>query len=117
MERRQRRSWHPHWAAAGRSTEALAASVEAARQAEAVFGLAEALAHLERALALWHAVPDAAELVGLDLAELCTRTAELASQTAAAPRAHELGRHAIELAGEADPHRSALLHVRLGEYL
>jgi DNA-binding CsgD family transcriptional regulator len=39
----------PHWAAAGRSAEALAASVEAARQAEAVFGLAEALAHLERA--------------------------------------------------------------------
>ena len=45
------------------ATEALVASVEAARQAEAVFGLAEALAHLERALALWDAVPDAAELV------------------------------------------------------
>ena len=57
----------PHWAAAGRSAEALAASVEAARQAEAVFGLAEAHAHLERALALWPAVPDAAELAGLDL--------------------------------------------------
>ena len=53
----------PHWAAAGRTREALAASVEAARQAEAVFGLAEALAHLERALALWAAVPDAADLV------------------------------------------------------
>ena len=51
-----------HWAA-GRTREALAASVEAASQAEAVFGLAEALAHLERALALWPAVPDAAELV------------------------------------------------------
>ena len=81
----------PHWAAAGRSTEALAASVEAARQAEAVFGLAEAHAHLERALALWHAVPDAAELAGLDLAELCAWTAELASQVGAAPRAVELG--------------------------
>ena len=34
----------PHWAAAGRAAEALAASVEAARQAEAVFGLAEAAA-------------------------------------------------------------------------
>ena len=43
----------PHWAAAGRAAEALAASVEAARQAEAVFGLAEAHAHLERALTLW----------------------------------------------------------------
>ena len=48
----------PHWAAAGRATEALSASVEAAREAEAAFGLAEALAHLERALALWVAVPD-----------------------------------------------------------
>ncbi len=107
----------PHWEAAGRSTDALVASVEAAREAEAVFGLAEALAHLERALDLWHAVPDAAELTGLDLAELCTRTAELASQVGAAPRAVELGRRAIELVGEGDPHRAALLHVRLGEYL
>ena len=49
-----------HWAAAGRSAEALAASVEAARQAEAVFGLAEARTHLERALDLWTSVPDAA---------------------------------------------------------
>ncbi len=68
----------PHWAAAGRTTEALVASVEAAREAEAVFGLAEALAHLERALALWPAVPDATELVRLDLAELCSWAAELA---------------------------------------
>ncbi len=43
----------PHWAVAGRSAEALVASVEAARRAEEVFGLAEAHAHLERALALW----------------------------------------------------------------
>jgi DNA-binding CsgD family transcriptional regulator/tetratricopeptide (TPR) repeat protein len=107
----------PHWAAAGRSTEAVAASVEAARQAAAVFGLAEALSHLERALALWRAVPDAADLVGLDLAELCSWASELASQTGAAPRAHELGRRAIELVGDADPRRSALLHVQLGEYL
>ncbi len=57
----------PHWAAAGRTAEALAASVEGARQTEALFGLAEALAHLERALSLWDAVPDAAELTGLGL--------------------------------------------------
>jgi DNA-binding CsgD family transcriptional regulator len=107
----------PHWAAAGRSAEALATSVEAARQAEAVFGLAEALAHLERAVALWPAVPEASELVGLDLAELCSWTAELADQTGAAPRAVELGQRAIELVGEGDPPRAALLHVRLGRYL
>ena len=93
----------PHWAAAGRSAEALAASVEAAREAEAVFGLAEAHAHLERALALWPAVPDAAELAGLDLAELCAWAAELASQIGAAPRAVELARRAIELVGDERP--------------
>ena len=59
----------PHWEAAGRSTEALTASVVAAREAEAVFGLAEAHAHLERALALWDEVPDAAALTELDLAD------------------------------------------------
>jgi DNA-binding CsgD family transcriptional regulator/tetratricopeptide (TPR) repeat protein len=107
----------PHWAAAGRSSEALAASVEAARQAEAVFGLAEAHAHLERALALWPAVPDAPELVTLDLAELCAWAGELAGLVGAATRAVELSRRAIELVGSQDPHRAALLHVGLGEYL
>jgi DNA-binding CsgD family transcriptional regulator len=107
----------PHFQAAGRPAEALAASVEAAREAEAVFGLAEAYAHLERALALWHAVPDAADLAGLDLAELCGWTAGLASEAGAAWRAVELAQKAIELVGADDPHRAALLHVRLGEYL
>jgi DNA-binding CsgD family transcriptional regulator/tetratricopeptide (TPR) repeat protein len=107
----------PHWAAAGRGTEALVASVEAARQAEAVFGLAEAHAHLERALRLWDGVADAAELVKVDLAELCSWAAELASQTGAAPRAVELVQRAIELVGNGDRLRAALLYERLGRYL
>jgi DNA-binding CsgD family transcriptional regulator/tetratricopeptide (TPR) repeat protein len=107
----------PHWAAAGRSAEALTASVDAAREAEAVFGLAEAHAHLERALALWDTVPDAGELVGLDIAEVCARTAKLASQVGASPRAVELARRALAVVGAEDPTRAALLHVRLGEYL
>jgi DNA-binding CsgD family transcriptional regulator/tetratricopeptide (TPR) repeat protein len=107
----------PHWAAAGRSAEALAASVEAARLAQAVFGLAEALAHLERALALWDAVPEAAELVRLDLAGLCSWAAELAWNTGAAPRAVELAQQAIELVGDSDPLRASLLHEGLGRYL
>ena len=107
----------PHWAAAGRTTEAIVASVEAARQAEGVFGLAEALAHLERALTLWETVPNPAELVNVNLPELCSWAAELASQTGAASRAVELGRRAIDLAGTKDRHRAALLQVRLGEYL
>jgi DNA-binding CsgD family transcriptional regulator len=107
----------PHWAAAGRHAEALAASVEAARQVQAVFGLAEAHAQLERALALWDEVPDAHQRTGLELAELCSWAAELAGQTGAATRAVELARRAIELVGSEDPHRAALLHVLLGEYL
>ena len=107
----------PHWAAAGRSAEALGASIEAARQAEAVFGLAEAHAHLERALARWHTVPDAAERAGVDLAELCTWAAKLASQVGAASRAVELARRAIDLVGADDLLRAAVLHVSLAEDL
>ncbi|MBV8912123.1 MAG: AAA family ATPase, partial [Acetobacteraceae bacterium] len=107
----------PHWAAAGRPAEALASSVEAARQAEAVFGLAEAHRHLERALALWPAVLDAAGRARIDLAGLCSWAAEVASYVGAVPRAIELARRAIELAGTRDPQRAALLHVGLGEYL
>ena len=107
----------PHWMAAGRSADALVASVDAARQAEAVFGLAEARAHLERALAVWAAVPHAADLVGMDLAELCSRAAEVAAEVGAAPRAVELARRAVELVGDIDVLRAASLHERLARYL
>jgi DNA-binding NarL/FixJ family response regulator/tetratricopeptide (TPR) repeat protein len=107
----------PHWAAAGRSVEALVASFEAARQAEAVFGLAEALAHVERALTIWDAVPAAGEFLQVDLAELCSWAAELASQTGAAPRAVELAQRAIDLVEKSDSLRAAHLYNRLGRYL
>jgi tetratricopeptide (TPR) repeat protein len=105
-----------HWVAAGRPPEALAASVAAAREAEAVFGLAEAAQHLERALALWDLVPEAAELAGLDLAVLLEWAAEMVDQTGAGPRAIELTRRAVALVGD-DPARAALLHESLGRYL
>jgi DNA-binding CsgD family transcriptional regulator/tetratricopeptide (TPR) repeat protein len=104
-----------HWAAAGRAPEALVASVAAAREAEAIAGLAEALQHLERALELWDLVPEAAELAGLDLAALLEWTAEVADHTGAGPRAVELVRRAIALVD--DPVRAALLHEGLGRFL
>ena len=107
----------PHWAAAGHDSQALVASVEAARQVEAAFGLAEAHAHLKRALTLWPAVPDAAELTGIDLAELCAWTGELAGLVGASTDAVELTRRAIELVGVQDARRAGLLHVQLAEYL
>jgi DNA-binding NarL/FixJ family response regulator len=105
-----------HWAAAGRAPEALVASVAAGREAEAVFGLAEALQHLERALDLWDLVPGAAELVGLDLAALLEWTAELADETGAGPEAVVLIRRAIALVVD-DPERAALLQESLGRFL
>ncbi len=103
----------PHWAAAGLEAEAFAASVEAARQAEAVFGVAEAHTHLERALTLWSAVPAAVELAQVDLAGLCSWAAERAWQAGAAPRAIELVQQAIEL----DPRHAAGRQESLGRYL
>jgi DNA-binding CsgD family transcriptional regulator/tetratricopeptide (TPR) repeat protein len=100
-----------HWAVAGRSREALTASMAAADDAEAVYGLAEALGHLERAIALWPEVPGAP-----DLADLCQRAAELAWNAGMAPRAVEFARRAIELVGDDLP-RVVLLHDGLGRYL
>ena len=105
-----------HWAAAGRAPEALVASVAAGREAEAVFGLSEALQHLERALELWDLVPEAAELVGLDLAAVLAWTAEIASQLGAGPETVDLVRRAIALVVD-DPARAALLHESLGRFL
>jgi DNA-binding NarL/FixJ family response regulator len=105
-----------HWAGAGRAPEALVASGAAAREAEAVFGLAEAVAHLERALALWDRVPGAAELAGLDLASLLAWSAEVADATGAGARAVELMRRAIALMAD-DPVRAALLQEGLGRFL
>jgi DNA-binding CsgD family transcriptional regulator/tetratricopeptide (TPR) repeat protein len=105
-----------HWAAAGRAPEALVASVAAAREAETVFGLAEAARHLERALALWDLVLGAAELVRLDLAALLAWTAEVADATGAGARAVELMRRAITLVVD-DPVRAALLQEGLGRFL
>jgi DNA-binding CsgD family transcriptional regulator/tetratricopeptide (TPR) repeat protein len=107
----------PHWAAAGRPKEALVASVAAAQQAEAAFAVPEALAHLERALTVWPSVPDAADVLQVDLAALCARAAELASRAGAAPRAVELAQRAIQLVDSRDRLRVARLYDSLGRYL
>jgi tetratricopeptide (TPR) repeat protein len=107
-----------HWASAGRPVEALVASVQAAGEAEAVSGLAEALQHLERAIELWEQVPTAEELTGLELPDLLGEAAELADLTGNGRRAVALTNRAIELVDEdADPRRVGLLYERLGSYL
>lgn len=69
-----------HWAAAGRPVEALAASLQAAREAEAASGLTEALRHVERVLELWDAVPGAEQLAGVALPSVLAWAAELAGR-------------------------------------
>jgi DNA-binding SARP family transcriptional activator len=70
-----------HWAAAGRPVDALAASLQAAREAEAVSGLTEALKHVERVLALWDEVPDAEQLSGVALPSVLAWATELAGHS------------------------------------
>ena len=67
-----------HWIAADRPIEALTASLRAARDAEAVSGLSEALRHLERVLDLWDQVPRAEQTAGLALPTVLDWAAELA---------------------------------------
>ena len=62
--------------------EALAASLDAAKEAEQICGLTEALGHLERVLDLWDEVPDAEGLAGVALPAVLARAAELASISA-----------------------------------
>ena len=107
----------PHWAAAGRSREALAASVDAARQAEAVFGLAEALAHLERALALWDAVPDAAESYGSTSSRSAPGRPSWPTERVRPRAASSSPGRRSRYVGEGDPLRAAVLHESLGRYL
>jgi DNA-binding SARP family transcriptional activator/DNA-binding GntR family transcriptional regulator len=70
-----------HWASAGRPVEALAASLRAAREAEAVSGLTEALHHVERVLELWDEVPGAEQMAGAALPAMLAWAAELAGMS------------------------------------
>nr|SBO92584.1 regulatory protein, LuxR:Response regulator receiver [Nonomuraea gerenzanensis] len=60
---------------------ALAASVEAGRQAERVGAPAEAHSHYDRALGLWDRVDDAARLAGESRVELAFRSAVMAADS------------------------------------
>jgi DNA-binding NarL/FixJ family response regulator len=91
--------------------------VSAARDAEEVSGLAEALRHLEHALALWERVPGAPAVAGSSLDAVLARAAELADVTGNAPRAAQLAQRAIEALGNTDATRAGLLYERLGSYL
>jgi DNA-binding SARP family transcriptional activator/DNA-binding GntR family transcriptional regulator len=102
-----------HWAEAGRPVEALAASLQAAREAEAVSGLTEALCHVERVLELWEAVPRAEQLAGVALPSVLAWAVDLAG--ASAPPDDEAGaRVALGALGPGEELEPTVLARRLG---
>jgi DNA-binding CsgD family transcriptional regulator len=95
---------------------AFSASLAAAVDACSVGAPAEQLQHLEAALALWPAVPDAAERAGRDQASLLLETAAAARTVGELHRAVALLRAALELLGAgADPVLRARVHYTLAQ--
>ena len=95
---------------------ALAASVRAAEEAEAVLAPAEALRHLHSALGLWGRVPEPAAAAGIDRVELTLRAAAAANAAGEHQRAASLAQDAAKAVG-GDPARAARVYERLGLYL
>ena len=88
-----------HHAYAGHDLpRALAASIAAAREADTRDAPAEVLFQLERALELWHAVPEAEDVAGLLEPKITRWAAKYASFTGDPERAAQLGRRSVEVA-------------------
>jgi DNA-binding CsgD family transcriptional regulator/tetratricopeptide (TPR) repeat protein len=97
---------------------ALSASLEAAAEACRAGAPAEQLQHLETALALWPAVPDAAARAGRDQPTLLLDSAAAARTAGEPQRAVALIRAALDLLGpDGDPVERARVHYRLAQAL
>jgi DNA-binding CsgD family transcriptional regulator len=97
---------------------ALSASLDAAEQARRVRAPAEQLQHLEAAIALWPAVPDAVERAGREEWELLLDTAAAARSVGELYRAVALLRSAQRLLGDrGDPVARARVHYTLAQAL
>ncbi|SDF29431.1 regulatory protein, luxR family [Blastococcus aurantiacus] len=95
---------------------AFSASLAAADAAGGVGAPAEQLQHLETALALWTAVPDAAARAGRDQAALLLETASAARTVGEPHRAVALLRSALEgLPSDAGPEVRARIHYTLAQ--
>ena len=117
-----------HWYAAHDMPRALAASVQAGRQAMAAFAPAEARQHLERALEVWRSVPDAETRAGADQIEVLQLTARATFYVGDPERALTLLRQALDLIdadrrprarrlrGRAAVHDQARPRRRLGQH-
>ncbi|TFV63114.1 UNVERIFIED_ORG: LuxR family transcriptional regulator [Bacillus sp. AZ43] len=95
---------------------AFLASLQAAEAACSVGAPAEQLQHLEAALSLWPAVPEAEALAGRDHAALLLETAGAARTVGELHRAVALLRSALDLLGpDSDPAVRARVHYTLAQ--
>ena len=101
-----------HWHWAQDQPRSLAASLDAAREAEAAAGLVEARTHLDRALSLWSRVEDAEQRAGMGHLEVLRWAAELAFGIGDPDRAVALLEQALATTG-IDPTTRGLLYQRL----
>ncbi|MGI8868333.1 MAG: helix-turn-helix transcriptional regulator [Mycobacteriales bacterium] len=102
-----------HWDHAHVLDLALRAAWAASADAAASFAYAEQLDLIERVLALWAQVPDAAERIGEDEARVLSDASEAALNAGDAHRALAYASRALaELDGERDPGRVAAVLVR-----
>lgn len=105
-----------HWEAAEDQPRALSASLDAAREAVAVAGVAEAHRHVERALQLWSHVDDAAERAGSDLGAVTRWAAELSYLLGDPGRAVALQEQALAEEAGGEPQQQAIMLERLGRF-
>ena len=123
----QRKRWHARFAerlrdgndpaalaahgyAAGMREVALDAAWRAADAACRSYAYVEEAHHLDRVLELWEAVPDAAERLGLDRAEVCVHAAECCMLSGDYPRGIAYATAGLGFVDEArEPERAARL--------
>jgi DNA-binding CsgD family transcriptional regulator/tetratricopeptide (TPR) repeat protein len=99
-----------HWQAAGRPAEELPARVAAAEAAQRVFGYAQAAVHLQRALELGQAQPDAAAAAGIDVPRLSVRAIDAFYRAGDSARAALVAREAYRrFASHPDPATAAII--------
>jgi DNA-binding CsgD family transcriptional regulator len=102
-----------HWAAANRTAEELPARVRAAEAAERVFGYADAARHWQRAIALFPGVPNAEQLIGIDLPRLYLRAMDALEASGEGERAGVLAEEAYAaFANHPDPATAAIINLR-----
>ncbi len=104
-----------HWLAAGEQLAALAASAEAATEAEAMHGYDEGFGHLKRALELWDQVVVAQGELDFDRTDLLLWASQLADYAGNAEEALALAEEArAGLDERAEPLRTATAERRVG---